>query len=371
MADPLRISQGMGGMLTHRGLWKWALDFEVASSLDSTADMADLRNYPTFGRPVFAPCDGIVSRVIASVPDNRPGENNPNQNWGNFVIIQADLGYFVMLAHFRQGGVSVVPGQRVRAGDPIGQCGNSGRSPLPHLHVQVQEDGRPGSPTREFVLCDHLEMSGENPTFQTTSQPPQGTVLSSANLDPMRQGIFAGWLPGNLRYEIQADNGVTREETLSVGFDELGRFLLQSLHYEARAVGFFSGTCFYFNDFEGNGTSLLALVALGLARVPCVDATGAVWRDHFPVAVFRRGVCGRLREAASPYLWPELAPYNYRTEPSVGGLTIHATVEAGALRQLPPGAPVSMEVSFAERLGPVRLEAILRDDTAISAKLKG
>ncbi|MCJ8276866.1 MAG: M23 family metallopeptidase [Bdellovibrionales bacterium] len=51
---------------------------------------------------------------------------------------------------------SIRPGQRVRAGDFIGYCGNTGRSVSrrggdgTHLHYEVRVDGRPMNPTRFF-----------------------------------------------------------------------------------------------------------------------------------------------------------------------------------------------------------------------------
>jgi murein DD-endopeptidase MepM/ murein hydrolase activator NlpD len=38
----------------------------------------------------------------------------------------------------------VRPGQRVRAGELLGRCGNSGNSSEPHLHLQDRPGFRPG-----------------------------------------------------------------------------------------------------------------------------------------------------------------------------------------------------------------------------------
>jgi murein DD-endopeptidase MepM/ murein hydrolase activator NlpD len=45
----------------------------------------------------------------------------------------------VLLAHLRRGTVRVRPGQSVRSGDQLGECGNSGNSTQPHVHVQVTD----------------------------------------------------------------------------------------------------------------------------------------------------------------------------------------------------------------------------------------
>ncbi|WP_227497116.1 M23 family metallopeptidase [Planctomonas psychrotolerans] len=59
---------------------------------------------------------------------------------GNHVVISlGDGGPYVLTAHLRKGSVRVQVGDRVTAGRPIGQCGNSGNSTQPHVHVQVTD----------------------------------------------------------------------------------------------------------------------------------------------------------------------------------------------------------------------------------------
>ena len=59
---------------------------------------------------------------------------------GNHVVIRmADAGPFVLLAHLRQGSARVALGDRVEVGDPLAECGNSGNSVQPHVHVQVTD----------------------------------------------------------------------------------------------------------------------------------------------------------------------------------------------------------------------------------------
>ena len=39
--------------------------------------------------------------------------------------------------HFKKGSILVAPGDRVRAGQKIGEVGSAGRSTAPHLHFEV------------------------------------------------------------------------------------------------------------------------------------------------------------------------------------------------------------------------------------------
>ena len=44
----------------------------------------------------------------------------------------------VVFAHFRHRSVTVTKGPQVKVVDPIGKTGNSGNTPMPNLHFQVQ-----------------------------------------------------------------------------------------------------------------------------------------------------------------------------------------------------------------------------------------
>ena len=65
---------------------------------------------------------------------------------GNHVVLDLGSGEYALLAHLRRGSVRVRPGQRVRRGETLGRCGNSGNSSEPHLHFHVQD--RPSSSAR-------------------------------------------------------------------------------------------------------------------------------------------------------------------------------------------------------------------------------
>ncbi len=59
---------------------------------------------------------------------------------GNHIVIALDTdGPFVLVAHLRKGRLRVRVGDRVDAGQPIGECGNSGNSTQPHVHLQVTD----------------------------------------------------------------------------------------------------------------------------------------------------------------------------------------------------------------------------------------
>jgi murein DD-endopeptidase MepM/ murein hydrolase activator NlpD len=56
---------------------------------------------------------------------------------GNFVILDHGNGERSYFAHMKQGSVKVKKGDRIAAGQPIGQVGSSGDSAEPHLHYHL------------------------------------------------------------------------------------------------------------------------------------------------------------------------------------------------------------------------------------------
>lgn len=95
-------------------------------------------DYLAFGREVLAPADGIVTDVIDGVRDNKPGSMNPYSALGNAVFIQHREYEVSVLAHLKLRSITVKVGDKVRKGQVVCLCGNSGNSSEPHLHYHLQ-----------------------------------------------------------------------------------------------------------------------------------------------------------------------------------------------------------------------------------------
>lgn len=107
-------------------------------------------SYPAYGQSVVAMAEGVIVALNDSVPDNRPGRlpsreqqlTRPQDLGGNYVVIDHGQGEFSATMHL-QPGLKLRVGERVRAGQEIGRCGNSGNSLEPHVHVQLQDGADP------------------------------------------------------------------------------------------------------------------------------------------------------------------------------------------------------------------------------------
>lgn len=128
----------------------YGIDIAGLTAWDRISDgwsPSDPRRYAIFGTPIVAPCSG---RVIARLDGRRDMPVPlPDQQVmpGNHVVLECG-GVHLLLAHMRQGSVSVRRGQAVRIGDKLGEVGNSGNSASPHLHIHAQ---RPGPADRLFA----------------------------------------------------------------------------------------------------------------------------------------------------------------------------------------------------------------------------
>lgn len=133
---------------------RWAYDLVVEPAFHG--DTA-LESYGCWGQAVSAPLAGRVVAVRDGKPDAVPGVlpalslqaqlDDRLAALGNAVVIETTEGYLVM-AHLRQGSVTVTVGQEVTEETQVGACGNSGHSSEPHLHLHYQRQ----SPEKQGVI---------------------------------------------------------------------------------------------------------------------------------------------------------------------------------------------------------------------------
>lgn len=97
-----------------------------------------LDDYLAFNQEVTAPGDGIISQVIDGSIDNEIGQRDRYVIIGNTVVIDHQNGEWSVLCHFKQNSIRVKAGDKVRSGQVLGLCGNTGNSSEPHIHYHLQ-----------------------------------------------------------------------------------------------------------------------------------------------------------------------------------------------------------------------------------------
>nr|WP_232023250.1 M23 family metallopeptidase [Actinomyces viscosus] len=101
---------------------------------------------------------------------------------GNHVIIQAaESAHYIGLVHLQRGSPQVTSGDRVRAGDQIGRCGNSGNSTQPQLHIQAMDSLDPRAARGVPLRFDEFQQRSPGQTgpslLHERTCPEQGTII--------------------------------------------------------------------------------------------------------------------------------------------------------------------------------------------------
>jgi murein DD-endopeptidase MepM/ murein hydrolase activator NlpD len=259
------VSQAHNGDITHIGDWQHAWDFIIEQDNKQHKDTGDtVKDYYCYSKVVLATADGIIEEIVDGIDDNVIGEVNLEQNWGNTIIIRHHDKLFTKLSHLQKGSFKVVVGELVKSGQELANCGNSGRSPYPHLHFQIQETPFIGSKTIEYPIASYFVNSGEELKLETYSIPKKDDVLKRPIPDKLMQKAFK-WTAGKT---FKWKNTTTGETIIwDVKINYLNQTYVECRTSKAKA--FFTSTdqLFFFTGFEGNRISDLFKFYLSVQKI--------------------------------------------------------------------------------------------------------
>lgn len=272
-----RVSQGVGGAETHKGDWRFAYDFQaVAADGSIYANSGQVcEDYHSWGAPIYSPAPGTVHTVIDGVPDNTIGAINAANNWGNCVIITHADNYYSCLAHLQNGSICVVPGQVVARGEQIGRCGNSGRSPFPHLHFQMQMTPWVGAPGIQFMFENFFLSRQGHESFVSKVDLLKGDVLSHA--EPAQEFFRYFPSPVGASWSFRWNRGNEEQrEMWEAGVDFYGNTYLVSYPWQTRLYFIFQDGVLTFKKLEGRRDTGLFFLGSMIVDLPFLVVDGAV-----------------------------------------------------------------------------------------------
>lgn len=247
------VSQAHDGAFTHRDEFRHAWDFVITDTEEKqyrgSGDL--LSDYYCYDKLVLAPADGTIEFVTDRVVDNVVGEVNLKDNWGNTVIIRHDDHLFTSLSHLKEGSVRVKEGDSVKAGEEIGRCGNSGRSPYPHLHFQVQETPYIGSVTLEYPISYHVCHSQGGFSLKSFTHPRQDDRVSNVERSELLYNAFH-FIPGKRYHFNIVNNGENQESTWEVNTDPYNNAYILCRQSGAMAYFMNDGDLLFFTHFSGD-----------------------------------------------------------------------------------------------------------------------
>lgn len=284
-----KVSQAHDGEYTHKEGWRFAWDFIAVDEegVQYKNDGLFPHDYLCYGKSVISPGAGTVEEVIDNIPDNDIGKANIHDNWGNSVVIKHSEFLYSSLNHLKSGSLIVKPGDKITCGQKIGEVGNSGRSPYPHLHFQFQLTPYVGSETYKYPISYYILEEKNRFHFKTFDEPLKDQMVKNVDSNLLIKQAFS-FVPGQKLEVNYTQNGIKNEEKWEVYTTAYNQSYIYD--HESQSVAYFvnDGNLLYFTHYEGSKKDLLYHFYLAFYKVLLASYKDVSLTDEFPQnAVFK------------------------------------------------------------------------------------
>lgn len=285
-----KVTQGHDGKLTHKDEWGKAFDFMLIDSESKTFLSKGLvcEDYYCYNKPILSPADGIVEEIIDHIDDNEIGKVNTVNNWGNSIIIRHLYGLYTQMSHLKKGSFKVRKGDFVKRGDILALCGNSGRSPEPHLHFQVQTMPIVGYKTLDYPFGYYFDNAKPDNPLQQFAKPPEGALVSGITSNSILKNAFDIIPNSALKFSFVNENGIVKTEQWDAYTDAYNYKYLYCQETESSAFYINDGSMFYFTSFFGNKESLLYYFYLSAYKVFLGNLSNMGLNEAMPLNIMRK-----------------------------------------------------------------------------------
>jgi urea transporter len=304
-----KVYQGFDDEWTHKGNWAYGMDFVIENRSDGKTfrnDGSRLDDYYCYNKPVLSPVSGQVVEICDEYKDNPPGTVDRQNNWGNYIIIESQWKYYVELSHFAEKSIVVKPGDRVSFGQIIGRCGNSGYSPQPHIHMQVQFLPQIGAPTVPFR---YINAVSEGVYIGGNRSPRRGELVKPVTFSRGIERRLQLLIDDVIRFDYLKDSIHLKTATFKVKMAPDASMYIDDEEGGARLHFSSIDGIFAFYRFDGSMRSPLRLFLLALPRIPLTEESIA-WTDTLSslfiieggsMYTFPKSFCHRLFAAHGNY----------------------------------------------------------------------
>lgn len=303
------VTQSHDGEHTHKGHWKNAWDFEIRDQAGKTfrgsGDLAE--DYFCYGKPVCATADGIIDSVTDGIDDNIIGQRNLEQNWGNTVVIRHTEFLYSQLSHLKTGSISVKPGQKISKGEVIALCGNSGNSPYPHLHFQVQGNPHIGSPTLDYALSNYIVYREAGVQIRQASVPQLNDEVSNIIPDPQLKKALRLTPGEEIRFASEG-----RTIVWEVKRDYYLNKYIECTESRSKAYFRNDDAMLYFTHYTGKRGTLLHHFAMAAYQVCLGPVKGLDIEDEYPLNMAFSDRNLLLHDFTAPFFFYKKAGFKLR-----------------------------------------------------------
>ena len=302
------VNQGHNGEITHKGAWRHAWDFIIndknGKQFKGSGDFPE--DYFCFGKAILAPFDGTVIEAENTIPDNIIGDVNTKNNWGNTVIIKFNDYLYAKLSHLKYHSVEIKVGDLVKKGQLLARCGNSGRSPYPHLHFQFQLTPYIGSVTFDYPFGHYLLKEETGYSLKNFEFPQKKQVV----VNPSKNEILVKalhFIPGQrikVNVEVDSDKKKWKQQagTFSwmVETDVFNTTYIRCEKDEGKAYLYNNGDLHYFTNFTGTKNTALYWFFVLLFKVPLGFLPNSKISDTIPLNMMFGGILKFLQDFVAP-----------------------------------------------------------------------
>jgi hypothetical protein len=201
----------------------------------------------------------------------------------------------------KQGSITVHKGDYVNKGDVIARCGNSGRSPVPHLHMQFQSTPQVGSKTMDFPLSYYILKENDTYVLKSYHHPQQENKVRNIELTEQLKSAFSFFPGQRLFWRVKKDNETDKQVEWEVLADIYNNTYLRCKETGARAWFKQESEMFYFTHYQGNKDSCLYYFYLGAFRVVFTQYKSLKVLDSIPANVLAKGAMLLLQDFLAPF----------------------------------------------------------------------
>lgn len=344
-----KVSQAHDGEHTHKEGWRYAWDFEMEYEGSEHSGNGDLvEEYYCFNKPVTAPADGVVVEVEGMHSDNSIGDMDLENNWGNSIVIMHDNDLYSQLSHLKEDSIKVIVGQNVKQGEVIASCGNSGRSPVPHLHMQLQSTPSIGSKTIDYPISVGVVHSKDDYLFKTSFRPQKDERLSNLEANKTIANAF-NFVPGQM-IEFEVNEPQKKIFKWEVKSDIYNNTYVECLDTGSKAWFKNVGDVFYFIAYEGSQTTLLYYFYLSSYKIISAFYQDMILNDEFPLTVYPAKGIKLLQDVCAPFYKFLNADYSLQylrefEEENIKMISLKSTAEFGAFGKVQSSYDFSLTLS--------------------------
>ncbi|NOZ35904.1 MAG: peptidoglycan DD-metalloendopeptidase family protein [Chlorobi bacterium] len=258
------VTQAHNGKYTHKDKWRHAWDFVIkddeGKQYSDTGDFC--KEYFCYEKPVYAPAGGFVSEISDNIPDNKIGDINTEQNWGNSIVIKHGEYLFTQISHLKEGSIKIKKGDYVKKGDILAKVGNSGHSPYPHIHFQIQATPYIGSETLDYPIHNFIVKEEKKYELIAFGKPKKEQIVASVTSEKISEHALH-FIPGK---KLQVFFNEAETEWV-IQKDILNQTYIFDKKNKETAYFYENDAGIYFTNFYGNKKSELFLFFNALYNV--------------------------------------------------------------------------------------------------------